>query len=283
MRFRILFACLIAALQLSGCGGGSNAAGGSGGSDDGGGGGGGGSSVPTSCGLSTVAGLASAGPAEGAWSGSFPILGGVDIVFGGGIVAADGQANFLIGDGELWTGSVLASPDGAVSSRLTRYFRATGAGIGGLRDPGSPNTAFLGFDAATAGSRLSGEYLGVLSSCQPVRLGYRDIYLRLASLAVIAGVFTASDDDGYTLTVTIHSDGQLDGSDTRGCVLIGDVTVPDPAKNYYRAAADVSSCGGFSGHYAGAMWLSDLEPDDNTQLNLALLNGSSAIFRRLAR
>ena len=245
---------------------------------------GGGSVVSGSCGISSVVGLASAGPAEGAWGGLFPIFSGIDAVGGGGVIAADGQAHFLVGDGEMWIGSVLGSTDGAVSSTLVRYYRATGEGIGGLKNPGSPNTAFLGFNTANAGGSLAGAYMSVLSDCQPVYLAYNDVYRRSASLGVIAGVFTASEDNGYALTVTVHSDGQLDGSDTQGCVLIGIAAVPDSAKNYYRADADASSCGAFDGHYSGAMWLSDLgAPDDNAQLNLTLSNETSAIFRRLTR
>jgi len=277
MRVKTSIVFLVASLPLLSCGG-------SGGSNPMGGTGGDGSDVPGTCGISSVVGLASAGPAEGAWGGLFPIFSGIDAVGGGGVIAADGQAHFLVGDSEVWIGSVLGSMDGAVSSALVRYYRATGEGIGGVKNPGSPNTAFLGFGAANAGSSLAGAYMSVLSNCQPLHLAYNDVYRRSASLGVIAGVFTASDDNGYALTVTIHSDGQLDGSDTQGCVLIGIAAVPDSARNYYRAVADASSCGAFDGHYSGAMWLSDLgASNDNAQLNLILSNETSAIFRSLTR
>ena len=153
-------------------------------------------------------------------------------------MAADGAARFWVGDGEMWIGSVLASSSGAVSSKLIRYERRAGGGPGGPKGPGSPGSEALGFDTAAAGATISGMYESALSSCQPLSLAYSDVYLRPASLATAAGVYTVSDGSGYSLTVTIHSDGQLEGSDTLGCVLIGSVDVPDPAVNYYNAVAD---------------------------------------------
>jgi hypothetical protein len=102
-------------------------------------------------------------------------------------------------------------------------------------------------------------------------------------LATAAGVYTASDSSGYTLTVTIHRDGQLDGSDTKGCTLIGSVDVPDPAVNYYSAIADATTCGILDGHYLGMLTLSDVAPNDNSVLRLSLSNSAAAIFNRLTR
>jgi hypothetical protein len=184
----------------------------------------------------------------------------------------------------MWVGSVLASSSGAVSSMLTRYERLAGGGPGGPKDSGSPFSEALGFDTAAAGATLSGKYEGALSDCQPLNLSYSDVYRRPASLATAAGVYTASDGNGYTLTVTIQSDGQLDGSDTLGCVLIGSVAVPDPAVNYYSAVADATTCGTLDGHYVGMLSLSDLvAPNDNLTLNLSLSNSGAAIFKRLTR
>jgi hypothetical protein len=82
----------------------------------------------------------------------------------------------------------------------------------------------------------------------------------------------------------MHSDGQLDGSDTNGCVLLGSVTVPDPAKNHYSAVADASSCGTLSGHYTGLIYLADGgTPNDNAGLQLFLANPDAAIFDTLYR
>ena len=124
--------------------------------------------------------------------------------------------------------------------------------------------------------------MGALSSCHDFSLSYDDVYQRAASLQEIAGVYTASEYDGYTLTITVHDDGQLDGSDTRGCVLMDDVSVPDAAKNVYRAVASASNCGALDGQYDGILSLR-LSAGRLSWLDLALAAPEKAIFYRLSR
>jgi hypothetical protein len=83
------------------------------------------------CGIPHATGVTSAGPAEGAWGGLFPIFNGIDAIGGFGVVAADGDARFWVGDTEMWMGSVLATSNGDVNSRLTRYERFAGGAPGG--------------------------------------------------------------------------------------------------------------------------------------------------------
>lgn len=246
--------------------------------------GGGGSGSSATCGLSQANGATLAGPAEGAWGGLFPVLGGVDAIGGSGVVAADGAAFFTVGNSELWVGSVLALEHGSARTALTRYARPITGGPGGPRNDGDPLRETLVFDRAVTQTTLSGAYVGALSNCQDLALSFDDRYLRPASLAAIAGVYTASEEDGYALTVTIHADGQLDGADTQGCVLLGAVAVPDATRNIYRAIADASSCGNLNGHYQGMMSLRDLATSgDNLSLDLALSAPDTAIFYRLSR
>jgi hypothetical protein len=222
------------------------------------------------------------GPAEGAWSGAFPYLFGIDITFGSGVVAADGTAVFNVANSELWVGSVLATDDGAVASTLTRYARPNAGGPGGPRSAGSPVPEALAFERAVPHATLSGAYVGPLSDCQDISLRYDTVYQYAASLQEIAGVYSASEDDGYTLTVTVHDDGQLDGSDSQGCVLIGNVTVPDASKNIYRATATASACGDLDGEYRGLLSLR-LSENRLSWLDLALAAPDTAIFYRLSR
>ena len=259
--------------------GGSNSGSGAG---SGGGTGGSGTGSTGACGLSQASGVPSAGPAEGAWTGAFPIFSGVDLVFGNGVVTAEGNAAFNVANSELWVGTVLATEDGAVASELTRYRRPITGGAGGPRSPGDPTPEALVFDHAEARTALSGAYQGPLSNCQDVRLGYDDVYEHSASLQEIAGVYTSAAGGDYTLTVTVHDDGQLDGSDTRGCVLMGEVAVPDAAKNVYRAAANASSCGDLDGNYDGILSLR-LSAGRLSWLDLALTAPDKAIFYRLSR
>jgi len=281
--------CALAA-GISACSGGGNTSqGGNGGPDPGTGGGsgnaGGGTGSTGACGLSQATGVDSAGPAEGAWTGAFPILSGIDIVFGGGVVADDGSAVFNVANQELWVGSVLAAEDGSTASNLTRYERPSTGGAGGPRTARALDgygTGALVFDGAVPRATLSGAYSGFFSYCEGLSLEYDEVYQHSASLQEIAGVYSASERDGYTLTVTVHEDGQLDGSDTRGCVLFGTVTVPDPEKNVYRAVARASNCAELDGEYEGLLSLR-LSGGRLAWLDLALVAPETAIFYRLSR
>ena len=72
-----------------------------------------------------------------------------------------------------------------------------------------------------------------------------------ASLATLAGTYTRTTSIGYTMTMSVTQAGQLTASDTRGCLINGTVSVPDPAHNHYRIAATVTSCGVLDGNYEG--------------------------------
>jgi hypothetical protein len=74
---------------------------------------------------------------------------------------------------------------------------------------------------------------------------------RPASLDLLAGTYTRTTSIGYTMTMSFTQDGQLSGSDSRGCVFNGTVVVADPAHNMYRIDADVTSCGILDGAYRG--------------------------------
>ena len=197
---------------------------------------------------------------------------------GYGVVGPDGEAGFEIGGGEFWAGSVFSTDSGAVQSTLTRYTRLDGA-PGGASNAGIPPVGTkLSFDTAVAHQSLYGGYQAPLSNCQDLTLRFDDSYLRPASLDELAGVYTTSDENGYTLTVTIHEDGSLDGSDTPGCILIGNVQVVDPAKNFYRATVDASTCGSLDGHYEG--FVTQLT---SPSLLLAVWKPDAAIFDVLSR
>jgi hypothetical protein len=275
----------IALAVIAGCGGGSSApAGNSGGGDD---------EPPTDgpagvCGIPQASGLSSPGPAEGIWRGRVEIWAGTYLfaVYPlSGLVTADGEAYFQVGSSQLWAGTVLASESG-VRTSVTPYWRSADGGLGGSNDaPISSAHLNLTFSDATSRTSLTGRFTAYpFASCEDFELQFDDGYLRPASLSSVAGVYSAAEEDGYTLTVTIHADGQLDGSDTRGCVLYGDVTIPDSTKNIYRAVVAASSCATLNGHFEGLMYQQDFaQPDDNASLVMLLSNGDNAIFYTLTR
>jgi hypothetical protein len=74
---------------------------------------------------------------------------------------------------------------------------------------------------------------------------------RPASIGTVAGVYTRSTSNGYTMTMTMSANGQLTASDSRGCLINGSVGVPDATHNMYRINATVTSCGSLDGTYSG--------------------------------
>lgn len=83
-------------------------------------------------------------------------------------------------------------------------------------------------------------------------LDYDDQHAAGSSLATLAGMFSASDATGFSLTYTIDPDGTVSGSDSTGCMVTGNVTAVDPAFNLYRFDLSFAGCGsGAQGAYSG--------------------------------
>ncbi len=85
------------------------------------------------------------------------------------------------------------------------------------------------------------------------------MWMRAASLDDAAGVYTRTTSSGYAMTMTISANGQMQASDSTGCTISGDVTIPDPARNLYRIDAIVTSCGDLDGTHHGAGSLLDAD------------------------
>jgi hypothetical protein len=59
--------------------------------------------------------------------------------------------------------------------------------------------------------------------------------------------------------MSISANGQLTGSDSRGCAFNGTVTVPNANHNMYGIDAHATSCGSLDGHYLGTGTLLDAD------------------------
>ncbi len=81
-----------------------------------------------------------------------------------------------------------------------------------------------------------------------------------SSLATIAGVYTRTSTGtggSFTLTVTIEANGNLSGSDTRGCLMTGTVQADLPTINAYAFTWNATNCPGvgLNGNFAGRLSL----------------------------
>lgn len=167
-----------------------------------------------------------------------------------GMVDAAGASLWITADGRVMAGPIgTTMPQGAV--QVVAHMDQGGAFANGSMH-GSMNFTF---DSVAAGA-LAGHVSG-MGDTYAFRAAMSGMWNRPASLATLAGVYTRATATGYTVTLAIATDGRLSGSDTRGCVLNGLATVPDPGRNLYRLTATVTSCGALNGDYAGMGTLVD--------------------------
>jgi hypothetical protein len=168
-----------------------------------------------------------------------------------GMVDAAGASFWMTADGRVMVGPVGTTvPHAAV--QVAAHMDQGGAFANGSMH-GSMDFAF---DSAVAAGALAGHVSG-MGDTYTFRAAMSNMWNRPASLATLAGVYTRSTVTGYTVTLAISADGRLSGSDTRGCVMNGLATVPDPSRNLYRLTANVTSCGTLNGDYAGMGTLVD--------------------------
>ncbi len=233
-----IVATVMAAMLLGACGGGGGSATGP--------------TPPATTGAPTATPPATTATTTGVWKGtidstttgqSSPVI---------ALTGANGQSVWMTTDGRVWSGEM---PHSGAS------FNATFAGhmYDGTHFPDGTNhgTWSFMFDhlATTA---TDGRFTGS-GDAGTFQMEMNPMWNRPASLGEVAGVYTRSTSTGYTMTMTVSSNGQMSASDSRGCVFGGTVSVPDATHNMYRVDATVSSCGALDGAYAGFGTLVDAD------------------------
>lgn len=102
-----------------------------------------------------------------------------------------------------------------------------------------------------------------------------------ASVSAIVGTWSETD-GADTITVTIQANGDVNGSDTDGCVYNGSSAVPQSNMNIYTLTINLSSCGGFDGTYTGLASLLN-KSKYNEKLMFALYNSNAILIGGLSR
>ena len=232
-RFNSLLAASIAAaavLALTACGGG----------------GGGGSSNSTS--NNNGAGTGSTNTTPGVWQGSVTsTTTGTSSVIG--LTNTSGHSVWMTTDGRVWTGQ-MPTTGTQLNVNMAGYMYP------GRQFPDGTNYGTWSMMGSYANGTWSGQFNGsgdVTTFSYSMHPGYN----RPASLDLLAGTYTRTTSIGYTMTWSFTQSGQLTGSDSRGCVLNGTVSVPDPTHNLYQIDATVTSCGILDGSYQGRGTLLD--------------------------
>ena len=240
MQTRTVGMLIAAALALGACSGG----GGPGSAT----GAGGGVAQPPTDGSGGSTGAARTTP--GVWQGTVtsPTTGTAAMV---GLTTATGQSVWMTTDGRAWTGELPATGN-AMHAVMNGYMYP------GRQFPDGSNTGPWSMTGSHANGTWTGRFHG---SGDDATFGFsmHPAYGRPASLETLAGTYTRTTSIGYTMTWSFTQGGQLTGSDSRGCVFEGTVSVPDPARNLYRIDAAVSACGVLDGAYHGHGTLVDAD------------------------
>ena len=160
-----------------------------------------------------------------------------------GMTDDDGHSVWMSTDGRVWTGQMPMSGTQVDVSMTGHMYPGDHFPDGTIH-----GTSAMHMDYADG--RWSGHYSGA-GDDGTFAMSRHPAWDRPASLASLAGTYTRTTSIGYTMTMSVSATGQLTASDTRGCVINGTVTVPDPVHNLYRIAANVTSCGVLDGNYQG--------------------------------
>ena len=235
-RHATVLALAVAALSVTACGGGSS------------------STTPASppTGAAPSPTTPTAATTPGVWKGTITSTTTGQSASVVALTGSDGHSVWMTTDGRVWSGQVPMTGD---------HFNATFSGhmYEGAHFPDGTNqgTASMMIDHHSA-STTSGRYTGS-GDAGTFDMVPSPMWIRPTSLGTVAGVYTRTTSNGYTMTMTIGANGQLTGSDSRGCVLNGTVDVPDPTHNMHRIDATVTWCGSLDGHYQGMGTLLDAD------------------------
>lgn len=122
----------------------------------------------------------------------------------------------------------------------------------------------------TARSHATGAFSSNQGQVGTFFLGYLAESLSGASYEKIAGRWAGSDPDtGDSVFVDVASDGSFSGSDSFGCALSGQVSIPDPSLNVYKTTYS-ESCA--EGNY-NATGLLEIEQDGEEHYLIGALSG----------
>lgn len=172
----------------------------------------------------------------------------------------------------------------AAAGKAPAVFEACGTCLAGRRlaDSSAVERLALMGEATVRGALVVKD-----AAARPQRLEFAAVRDRqaapAASIATLQGIYTAAVSSGYTVTISVDANGEVDGADTNGCLVRGRAAASRVAVGDFRLALDVSACGTADGRYLGSAALVDSGASRPAGLFLSASNRDSAIGWRLAR
>jgi hypothetical protein len=92
---------------------------------------------------------------------------------------------------------------------------------------------------------------------------YSPFYDRDSSLSAVSGNWSGTDFSGV-FTVTIDSNGKIQGSNSDGCIYSGHIGLIDSSYNAYSLSITIFDCGSFDAMYSGVASLDDTSIANDT-------------------
>ena len=141
--------------------------------------------------------------------------------------------------------------DGAMSAADGSYYRLTatfpgstvsGSYLGLTPGAGGNQKTSGSFSAQSTSSGLSGTLMVGSSTVDSFQLSSQAVYKQHSSLATLMGTWSYTA-NGFSLTVTIASDGSFTGSDSNACSYQGTFAIINPVFDAY-GESYVRTCGG---------------------------------------
>lgn len=163
-----------------------------------------------------------------------------------GLVSEDGEARFVSDEGYQYVIS-LSVHGNELSGSLRGY-----APQGMVFVNGQSLTTGTITGSVSERSSLTGGFSAAGGDTGSFSLSYDGTaYERASSIGLLEGLWGYQLSNGYSLSVSIGSNGEVFGQDSDGCVYSGEVRTIDTQFNLYRLNLGVTLCGGFNGSYEG--------------------------------
>jgi hypothetical protein len=212
---------------------------------------------------------------QGIWRGT-AALDGQDIGLLVGMIDDQGNANLILYSGD----SQLRGSISSIGSEINNSFSY----LSSFDESGDMSEAFYFVSGSvSAGSTLTASLSTSGSRMLNLDLHYDILYTRPASLPTISGNWRYSL-SGYTINWQIAASGTLSGTDTNGCIYVGQVSVPNASHNLYQLRYQIEGCYAYTVNVSGLAILDDTLAANDTLLSagtgaVGLLNTDSFVER----
>ena len=109
---------------------------------------------------------------------------------------------------------------------------------------------------------IEGAWQGSTGEFGDFVLTYDDRHKIQSSLATVSGTYTGFDEFNVPISsFVVDAAGNINGSDSFGCIYSGRIQIIDPAYNVYRINVNAENCGQLNGSYSG---LGGYDPSDSS-------------------